>query len=57
MHLVNATWPHQDHLLLNLGIPGTAFYGFSQGGCLAGQQRAGCQCACRAGPRALNHND
>jgi hypothetical protein len=31
MTLVNATWPHPDHVLINNGIPGTAFYAFATG--------------------------
>jgi hypothetical protein len=31
MHLVNTTWPHPDHLVVNSGIPGTPFYGFARG--------------------------
>lgn len=31
MRLVNATWPHRDHLLVNNGIPGMPFHGFASG--------------------------
>jgi hypothetical protein len=31
MRLVNATWPHKDHLLVNNGIPGMPFHSFASG--------------------------
>ncbi|GAX79370.1 hypothetical protein CEUSTIGMA_g6812.t1 [Chlamydomonas eustigma] len=34
MRTINATWPHKDHVLINAGMPGQSFHGYSQGICL-----------------------
>jgi hypothetical protein len=31
MHMINATWPHKDHILVNNGIPATSLSDFSTG--------------------------
>ncbi len=34
MQMINSTWPHPDHLLINNGVPGSSFRSFAQGSCL-----------------------
>ena len=34
MMVINATFPHQDHIIINNGAPGASFGIFSNGACL-----------------------
>jgi hypothetical protein len=34
MHTINATWPHTDHILINLGIPGHSWHAFAHSVCI-----------------------
>ncbi|GAX77114.1 hypothetical protein CEUSTIGMA_g4560.t1 [Chlamydomonas eustigma] len=34
MRTLNASWPHKDHVLYNLGVPGTSFYHLAHSVCL-----------------------
>ena len=34
MNILNASFPHRDHILINNGIPGSNFHFYSDGSCL-----------------------
>jgi hypothetical protein len=34
MHMINATWPHPDHILINDGIPGHSLGNFADSTCI-----------------------
>lgn len=34
--VLNKTWPHRDHTLVNLGIPGNSFQQMAEGECMEG---------------------
>lgn len=34
MHTLNETWPHPDHMLFNLGIPGHSYHNFAHDACI-----------------------
>ena len=34
MMVINATFPHQDHIIINDGVPASSFRSFSNGACL-----------------------